>query len=112
MPTQIYNQAPVEHIAEGVERRIVYTKNLMTVIIDFNNGPASVPDPMHKHPHEQTSYVAAGEVLFFMEGEETQHLKEGDMFYVPSGINHCIQLLTPHVRLVDSFTPIREDFLK
>lgn len=111
MPVQIYAQAPAETIAPGVTRRLVYTPHLMTVLIDFTNGPQTQPDPWHAHPHEQTSYVATGEILFFLEGEETAHLRAGDMFYVPSGQQHCIQLLTAHVRLVDSFTPIRQDFL-
>jgi hypothetical protein len=33
------------------------------------------------------------------------------VFLVPSGMPHSIQQLTEHVRLVDCFTPIREDFL-
>jgi mannose-6-phosphate isomerase-like protein (cupin superfamily) len=45
-----------------------------------------------------------------MDGEET-HLGPGDMFLVPGGKPHTIQQLTEHVRLVDCFTPIREDFL-
>lgn len=111
MPTLSYTNATIETIAPGVTRRVAYTPNLMTVIIDFANGPQSEPDPLHTHPHEQTSYVASGEILFFLEDEGTAHLKPGDVFYVPSGRKHGIQLLTPHVRLVDSFTPIREDFL-
>jgi hypothetical protein len=31
---------------------------------------------------------------------------------VPSDKPHSIQLLTKHVRLVDCFTPIRQDFLE
>jgi hypothetical protein len=38
-------------------------------------------------------------------------LKAGDMFEVPSGKLHTIKLLTEKARLVDSFSPIREDFL-
>ncbi|RDC64463.1 cupin domain-containing protein [Adhaeribacter pallidiroseus] len=111
MPVQTYHTAAVEIIAPGVTRRLVYTPHLMTVIIDFANGPQTEPNPMHAHPHEQTCYVAAGEVLFFLEGEEPARLQAGDVFYVPSNQKHSIQLLTESVRLVDSFTPIREDFL-
>jgi quercetin dioxygenase-like cupin family protein len=111
MPVLKYDEAQPEQVAPGLVRRKVHTANLMTVVIDFSNGPQDQPDPPHHHPHEQTCYVAAGEVLFFLEGEEPQHLKAGDMFYVPSMKSHCIQLLTKEVRLVDSFNPIREDFL-
>jgi quercetin dioxygenase-like cupin family protein len=55
--------------------------------------------------------VAAGEILFFLDGQ-CERLGPGDMFLVPSGIPHSIQLLTGHVRLVDSFYPIRQDFLE
>ena len=50
-------------------------------------------------------------IIFYCEGEPEQHLKEGDMFAVPSGKNHTIKLLTREARLIDSFNPIREDFL-
>ena len=44
---------------------------------------------------------------------ETVHAAiPGDVFLVPSGKPHSIQQLTEHVRLVDCFTPIREDFLQ
>ena len=39
-------------------------------------------------------------------------LKEGDMFAVPANVPHCIQMLTPTVRIIDSFSPIREEFIK
>lgn len=106
-----YENAPVETLGPGIERRIAYTANLMTVVIDFTNGPQTEPDPLHAHVHEQTCYIAAGEIIFFMEGEEPVQLKARDVFYIPSGKQHGIQRLTEHVRLVDSFTPIREDFL-
>ncbi|MEZ5105741.1 MAG: cupin domain-containing protein [Draconibacterium sp.] len=106
-----FDQVPYEKVKEGLERKIIHTKNLMTVLIDFSNGPWEEPEPPHSHPHEQTSYVAEGEIIFYCEGEPERHLEAGDMFAVPSGKMHTIKLLTPHVRLVDSFNPIREDFL-
>jgi len=38
-------------------------------------------------------------------------LKAGDVFCVPSGKQHTIKLLSEKARLVDSFNPIREDFI-
>ncbi len=99
-----------EAIAEGRERYLAYTDHLMMVVIDFNDGPAETPDPPHSHPHEQVTYVAAGELLFFVDGEPYR-LQAGDMITVPGGVPHTIQLLTETVRLVDTFTPLREDFL-
>ncbi len=107
---QKYQDMQVTQIKAGAERRLAYTNHLMMAIIDFTNGPAAQPDPPHSHPHEQVTYVAEGEILFFMDGQQ-QRLHPGDSYCVPSGKMHTIQLLTEHVRLVDCFTPLREDFL-
>lgn len=103
--------APRQQIAPGRERYLTHTSNLMVVVIDFEDGPAEVPDPPHHHPHEQITYVAEGELLYFLDGEP-HHLKAGDMIGVPPNVPHTIQLLSKKVRLVDAFNPIREDFLK
>ena len=110
MAVQRYPAMKVDHIQEGVERRQGHTENLMMTILDFYNGPQDEPDPPHAHPHEQISYVAEGAIFFFLEGQ-CERLGAGDMFLAPSGKKHSIQLLTEHVRLVDCFYPIREDFL-
>lgn len=110
MSTLKYDQIDVTTVRQGVERRMGYTSNLMMTVMDFHNGPAAQPDPLHSHPHEQITYVAEGEINFIL-GEESTHLKPGDMVLVPSEMPHSIQLLTQHVRLVDCFTPLRQDFL-
>lgn len=111
MTTFKYEEMPATSIWEGAERRLGHTENLMIVVVDFYDGPKGAPDPPHAHPHEQVSYVAEGEIIFVMAGQRT-HLGPGDIFLVPSGEPHSIQQLTEHVRLVDCFTPIREDFLE
>jgi quercetin dioxygenase-like cupin family protein len=93
------------------ERTIAYLENLMIVVCDFKNGPMESPDPPHSHSHEQISYVAEGELIFFR-GEEELQLKAGDIVTIPSGLPHCIKTISKHVRLIDSFNPIRKDFLE
>lgn len=112
MPVLKQDSATTTRVKEGVERRLVHAKNLMMVVIDFKNGPWSEPEPPHHHVHEQTTYVAEGEIIFFCEGEPEQQLKAGDMFWVPSDKKHTIQLLSERAKLIDSFNPIREEFLK
>ena len=111
MNTIRYEEAKVTRVNENTTRRFIHTDNLLTAIVDFNGGPWKEPDSFHSHPHEQTCYIADGEILFFMDEEAPVQLKKGDMFAVPSGIKHTIQLLTPTARLIDSFNPVREDFL-
>jgi len=104
-------KAAHEPIAKGRTRYLVHTDDLMVVVIDFADGPASEPDPPHSHPHQQITYVAEGEVLFFIE-DEPHKLGPGDLITVPPDAPHTIQLLSESVRLVDTFSPIREDFLQ
>jgi quercetin dioxygenase-like cupin family protein len=112
MPVFKNDENPGEQIEPGVTRKLVYLKNLMTAVLDFDNGPWSEPGKQHKHVHEQITYVVSGEIIFFCEGEPDQRLKTGDLFFVPSDKMHGIQLLSPTARLIDNFTPLREDFLK
>ena len=100
-----------ETIGQGRERYIGHTEGLMMVVINFTDGPSAAPDPPHSHPHEQVSYVAAGELIVHI-GDDSTRLRVGDMFTVPPNVPHTIQLLNDYVRLVDTFTPLREDFLK
>ncbi len=100
-----------QKISSDFERTIAHLENLMIVVCDFKNGPMKNPDPPHSHLHEQITYVAEGELIFFR-GEEVLHLKEGDIVTIPSGLPHCIKTISEHVRLVDTFNPVRKDFLE
>ena len=101
--------SPVQ-TAPGRQRRVAHTENLMMVVWDFTDGPAGEPEPLHTHPHEQVTYVVEGEVLFFI-GEDSTKLKPGDMVVVAPDLPHSIQTLAPRVRLIDTFTPLRGEFL-
>ena len=98
-------------VKPGIKRRLLHTENLMVVAIEFEGGPWDTPDPLHNHVHEQITYIAEGEVIFFSEGEPDQVLKAGDMVSIPSLRKHAIQLMSARAVLIDSFNPPREDFL-
>jgi len=104
------SDAKAFEVKPGRVRRILHTDRLMMVAFDFADGPATQPDPPHTHPHEQVTYVAEGEVVFSI-GKDSRRLSPGDMVAVPPDQPHGIQTMTPHVRLIDTFTPIRQDFL-
>ncbi|MDA3880913.1 MAG: cupin domain-containing protein [Prolixibacteraceae bacterium] len=106
-----YDEMQSFQIADKIERRLIHTDNLMLVNVEFSDGPTKEPDPFHDHPHEQVSYLADGEIYLFVGDEEKVHLKAGDKFAIPSSVPHTIQRLTSYVRIIDCFTPLREDFL-
>ena len=101
----------VTQVNPNVTRRIAYLDDLMVTIIEFSNGPMAAPDPFHSHPHEQISYIAEGECIVFI-GDRQMKLKQGDIFAAPSNVPHTVQSLTPTLKLIDSFAPVRENFIK
>lgn len=109
--TAIESESEWTQLAPGLKRKLIHTENLMLVVVEFTNGPAEFPDPFHDHPHEQVSYIADGELILFIQDVGERKLQKGDLFAIPSGIPHTVQTLSPVVRIIDSFTPLREDFL-
>ncbi|MEM9858388.1 MAG: cupin domain-containing protein, partial [Bacteroidota bacterium] len=91
MPILEDKNSQATEIAPGVFRKFIHLDRLMTAIIDFTNGPWDEPEPRHAHPHEQTSYVAKGELIVYI-GEEEHRLTAGDIFYVPSDVPHTVKI--------------------
>ena len=111
MPIVKQSEAKKVAFAPDRTRYIAYTEHLMITVFDFHNGPWAQPDPPHSHPHEQVTYVADGRVRFFLDGVATE-LKTGDLIAIPGGVPHSIQILTADLRMVDTFTPLRDEFLE
>jgi len=101
-----------ERVSDNMFRKIIYTDNLMMVIVMFENGPWDAGMPLHNHPHEQCSYLAEGQVEFTIEGEGTFVLNPGDAVSVPPNIMHTVKLKSEKAKLIDTFSPIRKDFLE
>jgi quercetin dioxygenase-like cupin family protein len=97
-----------QELENGVRRILSYDKNLMIAELRFEAGAAGA---MHAHPHEQIGYVIEGSLVFHEEGREDVTLGVGDSYYVAPNVLHGIDCLTP-VKLLDVFTPMREDFIR
>ncbi|WEK37783.1 MAG: cupin domain-containing protein [Candidatus Pseudobacter hemicellulosilyticus] len=97
-----------EHTGEGVKRQIMaYDANLMLVKVAFETGAIG---SLHSHPHVQLSYVASGKFEASIRGEK-KVLSAGDVFHVPSGLEHGVVCLEAGM-LIDVFNPYREDFVQ
>lgn len=93
---------------EGVTRQVLADHpDLMLVAFSFEKAGAE--GALHSHPHVQSTYVESGRFRFFL-GDETREVGAGDSFVIPSGLTHGCVCLEPG-RLVDCFTPRRDDFL-
>ena len=73
----------------------------------FEKGAVGTP---HEHFHSQSTYVASG-VFEFRVGDETVIVKAGDGIYMEPDIIHGAVCLEAGI-LIDTFSPMRADFLK
>jgi quercetin dioxygenase-like cupin family protein len=92
----------------GVKRKIMaYDDRLMVVRVEFETGGIGA---IHQHYHVQITHVQSGVFEVEIAGEK-KVLQAGDAFYIPSNILHGAVCLEAGV-LIDTFSPMREDFIK
>ena len=96
---------PQKELAEGVTADVAWGEKLMLSFVKLNPD-ATVPP--HSHPHEQMALVLSGELEVTI-ANESRLLKEGDVFLVPSGVEHSVKNLKSQTRVLDIFSPPRED---
>ena len=103
-----WSSIPVEHIAEGIERQMIWGDRIMVCRLRFK---PHVVTAVHSHPHEQITLVEKGRVDFFIDGQR-RTVSAGEILVFPSNIQHGATMLDDEVVLVDIFSPLREDFLQ
>ena len=79
---------------------------MMMVIVELD---ANATLPKHNHPHEQGGIVLEGE-LEFMIGGETRLLHPGDLYIIPGGVDHEVQVGGTPAKVLDIFSPVREEY--
>jgi quercetin dioxygenase-like cupin family protein len=102
-----WTSIPVERIAEGIERQMVWGERVMVCRLTL--APRIVT-AVHSHPHEQVTIVERGRVEFVVDGQG-RVASAGDVLVFPPLCEHGATMLDEQVVLVDIFSPLREDFL-
>jgi quercetin dioxygenase-like cupin family protein len=98
---------PWEPAGEGVSRQIMgYDGQIMTVKVRFEQGAQGYT---HHHIHAQTTYVVSGKFAFTI-GGQTRIVQTGDGLYMEPNVEHGCECLEAGI-LIDTFTPMRSDFL-
>ena len=105
---QIATEMGWENPGPGIKRQIMgYDGQLMMVKVVFEEGAVGT---MHEHYHSQATYVASGKFELTI-GEEKRILEAGDGYYVAPDVLHGCVCLEAGI-LIDTFSPMRADFLK
>lgn len=94
---------------DNVSRKVLlHHGDMMLVEFRFRKGGVGHP---HSHErHEQIGYIAEG-VFEVTVGGETKVLSRGDSYYAGKNEVHGVVAMEDGI-IVDTFTPIREDFLE
>jgi quercetin dioxygenase-like cupin family protein len=95
-----------KELAPGVRARTFWGERLMLALVDIDAG-AVVPD--HSHHHEQGGTVLQGELELTVAGE-TRLLKAGETYLIPGGTRHSARSTGTAVRVLDVFSPVREEY--
>ena len=93
-------------IFPGVDIFTTHGERLMLSLVEFQ--PLAVVEE-HSHPHEQLGILLEGEGEFTV-GDQTRHVRPGDVWRIPGGVPHKLVAGDRPVRAIDVFHPIREEY--
>lgn len=96
-----------EKLGGGVSRKFLgYDNQIMMVQVKFETGALGAP---HQHFHTQATYCVSGKFEFEIDGIK-QIVSAGDGVYIQPNLVHSAVCLEEGM-LIDTFSPVREDFL-
>lgn len=98
-------RAPKE-LAPGVVARTFWGERMLMAVVDLDPGAVV---PLHSHPHEQCGIVLAGRLELTVAGE-SRWLEPGEVYVIPGGVEHSARAGEAPTRVLDVFSPVREEY--
>ena len=99
-------QRDTKELAPGVRTRTFWGAEMLLSIVEFEPN-SDVPN--HTHPHEQGGMMLEGELEMDIAGQ-TKVLVLGDVYIIPGNVEHWARSGDSPVRVLDIFSPVREEF--
>ncbi len=93
-------------LVPGARTRTFWGENMLLSLVEID---ANSEVPNHTHPHEQAGMVIEGEMEMGI-GGEMRVLKPGDMYVIPGNIEHYARCGDTSAKVLDIFSPVREEF--
>lgn len=88
---------------------IIKSISLNNVMMTYMEFKPHTKMPLHKHTNEQISFILKGSIEMIIDGK-IKILKPGDFAIIPANIEHAGNILNDFTIIVDSWSPIREDY--
>jgi quercetin dioxygenase-like cupin family protein len=102
-----YRDVPAIEARPGSKSHIISTER---ITISFITLPPNISTPVHNHEHEQTMIIMDGACDTVIEGK-TYHVEEGDVLLLPSNTKHGSHVSDRGCRIIDIFSPPRQDLV-
>ncbi|MBN2236469.1 MAG: cupin domain-containing protein [Bacteroidales bacterium] len=99
------NTTETKEVLNGFHGKFIHTEK---VTIAYWEIVADSILPVHAHPHEQIVNLIEGEFEIIVE-DQTNKLYAGEIVVIPSKARHSGKAIT-HCKIIDVFTPPREDY--
>jgi quercetin dioxygenase-like cupin family protein len=104
-----WKDVPEERVNENVTRKVFWGERVM--LARFELAP-NTEIPLHEHVSEQVTTCERGSVTLRFPGEAEVTLEPGDMLVIPSSKPHSAKVGPDGAVIMDTFSPIRTDFLQ
>ena len=102
-----FPDVPTIDLVPGIKAHIVSAEK---ITLSFAIGEPNAQLPPHRHPNEQMLIVLDGAMDLAIEGKR-YHLESGDVAVLPSNTEHSGYISDKGCRVIDVFSPPREDFV-
>lgn len=101
---EIAGVKPIE-LSPGYTARFIHTERMTFSFLEVRAGSVSAE---HSHPQEQVAMLSEGEFELTIEGVPVR-FGPGSVIVIPPNVRHSGLAITD-CKLMDVFTPVREDF--
>ena len=95
-----------KELVPGIFARTFWGEKMLAAVVNLE---PEAELPMHSHPHEQLGIVIEGEIEFTI-GGKVQVLTPGDVYIIPSEVKHGARTFDHEVKVMDVFSPVREEY--
>ena len=100
------NRVSKEIIPNEIAMKTFWGEKVMLAVVDLS---ANAVLPLHSHPHEQAGMVLEGELEFDIDGK-VRLLHAGEIYIIPGGTPHLVKVGEKDARVLDIFSPVREEY--
>ena len=104
---QRWHDITIEKMNDLITRQVLHGDRITLSRLELQRGAIV---PVHSHANEQISMVAAGVLLFVVDGTE-MIVRTGEMLRIPGGVPHSV-LAVEDAIAIDIFSPVREDWIR